>query len=442
MKNAGVQEVTLNLAIRVGSLISGIGIQSLLAYALLPAGRGAFAVCVLYASILGIVLTVGVDAAAQHYVMKGSMTLAQAVSVALAIALAASVISVLVSIPLISSDIPFFAKADRRSFFLALAIVPLNSFAAAVQNQLAGFRKFGHIAIFSMCRSLTNALCVVALVYMVPLSVDGAILAVCLSSVMMIVLSIRHLSVHFGLTWELPKKGTLIEVLVFGLRFFVARIGWGVDFRIGTLIVATLAASDDVGFFSTASGLMMQFVMISNAIFNPVLPRAAKSATGRPELVSFCARCAMWVTGCTIGVFLAISEPVVRVILSAAFLPVIPLVFILAPGVLVFSSANLLTAYFRSVDRPGVCSWAVGCGLVANVATVVALFSAMGVAAAALGMTVGLVVRSVILGLVYVSVAKCAMGTIIFPQAGDWRRILDVVRSMQTIVGRGRSVGT
>ena len=442
MKNSGVQEVVVNLAIRVGSLISGVGIQSLLAYALLPAGRGSFAVCVLFASILGIVLTVGVDTAAQHFVMKGSMTLAQGVSVALAITMVASVIAILVSIPLVESDIPFFAKASRRSYYLALSIVPLNSFAAAVQNQLAGFRRFGHIALFSMLRSLSNGLCVIVLVYLLPLSVDGALLSVGVSGAVMIVLGIRHLRLHFGLTLEYPKKSTLVDVVVFGLRFFVARIGWGVDFRIGTLIVASLAARDDVGFFSTASSFMMQFVMISNAIFNPLLPRSAKSSSGRPELVAFCSRCAIWATGCALCAFIVVSEPVVRLVLSPAFLPVIPLVYILAPGVLVFSAANVLTAYFRSVNRPGICSWAVGCGLVSNAIAVVGLLPSMGVAAAALGMTIGLATRSVVLWLAYTSKTRARLSSIFLPQPGDWGRLVGVVRTFRSMVGLDRAVGT
>ena len=58
-RTTGVEDVAVSMATRVGLLLSAVAIQSLLAYALLPAGRGAFAVCILFAAMLGTLLTPG-----------------------------------------------------------------------------------------------------------------------------------------------------------------------------------------------------------------------------------------------------------------------------------------------------------------------------------------------------------------------------------------------
>ena len=427
---SGVRDVAVSLATRVGLLGSGVLIQSLLAYALLPSGRGSFAVCILFSSLLGVLLTPGADAGAQHFVMSGELTLSRAVSASFLICAAGSLVAACVGIPLIGSSLSFFQKADQDAFYVALILVPLNTLAAVLQSQLAGFKEYGRIAVYSFIRVATNALALVFFVYVLKLGVHGALAAVGVASLAMVICSTRYLVVMWGLRYEPISSEAFRKLIRYGIRFYVARIGWGVDVRIGTLLLGVLASKADVGLFAVGSGLMMQFVIVSNSVFTVLLPMATASTKGRPELVSFCSRCSAWATGMTLGLFLALSEPVVHVLLSSAFLPVIPLVSVIAPGVLMFAGANMLTAYFRGINRPGICSGAVALGLAANGVSVLILYPAAGVVGAAYGMTIGFAVRSFVLCVAYRRVSGVGLAANWIPQRGDFERLTALARQI------------
>ena len=125
------------------------------------------------------------------------------------------------------------------------------------------------------------------LVLVLQLGVDGALWAACVGNLIMIMACLRDLRRNADLTAEMPARSTLVMVLRYGIKYYIARIGWGVDIRVGILLLSMLAGRTEIGLFAVASGLMMRFVMISNAVFAPLLPRTAKDDDGRPELVAF-----------------------------------------------------------------------------------------------------------------------------------------------------------
>ena len=425
---SAVRDVAVSFATRVGMLGAGVLIQSLLAYALLPSGRGSFAVCILFSSLLGVLMTPGADAAAQHFVMSKDLNLSEAVTTSFLICAAGSLVAAGVAIPLISSSLSFFQKADDNAFYVSLLLIPLNTFAAVLQSQLAGFKEYGRIAVYSLIRVVTNILTLVLFVYILKLGVHGALASVGMASFVFVMCTTRYLVAKRGLTCVSVSSDSFKKLIRYGTKFYVARIGWGVDVRIGTLLLGVLATTADVGLFAVGSGLMMQFVIVSNSVFTVLLPRATASAEGRPDLVAFCSRCSTWATGAALALFLALSEPVVRVLLSSAFLPIIPLARVIAPGLLVLSGANMLTAYFRAINRPEICSVAVAVGLAANGVGVMILYPALGVVGAAYGMTIGLFVRSLVLCVAYRHVSGISVAANWIPQGGDLRRLLDLSR--------------
>ena len=436
---SAVRDVAVSFATRVALLGSGVLIQSLLAYALLPSGRGSFAVCILFSSLLGVLLTPGADAGAQHFVMSGDLTLSEAVSTSFLICAAGSLVAAGVAIPLISSSLSFFQKADNNAFYISLLLVPLNTFAAVLQSQLVGFKEYGRIAVYSFIRVVTNILALVLLVYILKLGVHGALAGVGLASLAFVLCATRYLVAMRGLKRVSVSSDSFRKLIRYGTKFYVARIGWGIDVRIGTLLLGVIASAADVGLFAVGSGLMMQFVIISNSVFTVLLPRATASAEGRPDLVAFCSRCSTWVTCAALGLFLVLSEPVVRVLLSSAFLPVIPLTSVIAPGLLVLAGANMLTAYFRAINRPEICSVAVAVGLTANGVGLLLLYPAVGVVGAAYGMTIGLFVRGLVLCVVYRHVSGVSVAANWIPQKGDLRRLADLIRQITARIISGRA---
>ena len=425
------------MAKRVGMLVSSVAIQSLLAYALLPAGRGAYAVCVLFAALLGILFTPGADAGAQYFVVSKKINVSQGVSISLLVCLIGAGLATALAIPLIHSNIAFFQKAEPGSFYVALLLVPLSTFASAMQHHLSGLGRFARLAVFSLLQTMVNGVAAASLLLGLHLGVEGALLAVCIGDLVMIILCLWDLRRNAGLKWNTPRPSALSGVLCYGLKYHAARIGGGVEARVGVLLLGMLASRSEVGMFAVASGLMMRFIMISYSVATPLIPRAARDERGRPDLVAFCARITTWVTGAALIVLLSFSVGAVRILLSAEFLPIVPLVRIIAPGILVFAGSNVLTSYFRVVNRPEACSWAAVAGLSANLVIVPLLYRALGMAAAAWGMTAGLFVRSAVLSILYYHATRTPPTANWLLQRGDVKRVRSYAKAtIGRVIGR------
>ena len=417
------------MATQVGLTLAGVAIHSMLAYALLPAGFGSYSVCILFALLLGVLSSPGADAGAQYFVMAQRISVSQGVSVSLTICLVGAGLAAALAVPLVRSDLAFFRQAEPGSFLLALILIPLTTFSSAVQHQVAGLRRYGRLAWFALSQTAANALALAVLVVGLGHGVDGALLAYAAGNLVMIAACLRDLRRHRGLTWEAPSRPAFTRVLRYGAKYYVARIGWAVDLQAGVLLLGSIAGRAEVGLFAVASVLMFRVLMIANALSTPLLPRVAGAADGRPELVAFCVRSATWATGAALVVLVAFSTPLVAVLLSAAFLPVVPLIRILAPGMLVASGATILLTFFRGVNRPEVCSWAVWLGLSANLVTVLLLYPETGVLAGAWGVTIGQCCRGVLLFVAYYRTTRMSRCANWLPRRGDGARLRRLVRS-------------
>ena len=427
-KMTGVDEVGVVLATRLGLLLGGLAIQSLLAYSLLPEGRGAYAVCVMFGALFGALFTPGADRGIQYYLMAKRISVSEGVWVALIICLIGSAIAVSIAVPLILSEIAFFQKADRSSFFLSLPLIPLTAFSTSLQLHLAGLRRFARLALFSVMQTTTNVLMLVALILGLHMGVQGALIAAALSHGAMIIVMLVDLWRVYGLYPMIPSLNVLRRIVRYGLEYHIARIGQVVDLQIGALFLGMVAGRAEIGIFTVASALLTRVFVLSDAVSSAVLPRVALGDEGRPALVSFCGRVTSWMTGVALIILCAISVPLTRVIFSEAFLPAVNLMWIMAPGVLVYSGTSVLMAYFRGVNRPKTCSWVVWAGMMGNLATVILLYPQIGLAAAAWGMTVGRVCRSAVLVLAFVRATDMSPTCVWFPCKGDAKRLSDLCR--------------
>ena len=335
----GTEEVGVVLVTRLGLIIGGLAIQSLLAYTLLPEGRGAYAVCVIFGGLFGALFTPGADRGIQYYLMAKRISISEGVWVALIICSVGSAIASAIAIPLISSDITFFQKADRSSFHLSLPLIPLTAFSTSLQLQLAGLRRFARLALFSILQTTTNVLMLVTLVLGLSLRVEGALVASAVGHGVMIIAMLGYLQRAYGLKTVIPSHRMLRRIVRYGLEYHLARIGQVVDVQIGALFLGMVAGRADIGMFTVAAVLLTRVSIISEAVSSAVLPRVAAEAGGRPALVGFCGRVTSWLTGAALGILCAISVPLTSVLLSEAFLPAVRLMWIMAPGILVYSGA-------------------------------------------------------------------------------------------------------
>ncbi len=416
---------------QTGHLIFGLATQSILAYTLLPEGRGAFALCVVFATALGVLFTPGAQQGTQHFVMTRQATVSEAVCSALAICLIGAVAGIALAVPFIHSGVAFFQKAETQAFHLALALVPLMTFSVAMEHQLAALRRFGVLAVISLSHAIANVLLVGTLVWLWGFGVAGALWGCAAAHALTVALCIWYLRRHHGLVATNPFRPLFARILGFGLRFHSARIGDALEGSLGILVLGLLANQAEIGLFAAASALVLRLRLISNAVGNALLPRIA--GTGHPELTTRCLRLVCCATLAALLALLAVGTPLVRILFSEAFLPATPLLWIIAPGVLAFAGAGILMTYFKGINRPGICSWAVSLGLAVNLVALPLLYPALGIAAAGWALSLGMVCRCVFLAVAFGRATGMSGPAAWLPRPGD---AVFTWRALRTMHGR------
>ena len=388
---SGGQEVVLLVAMRVVVLTLSLVSQSVLAYTLLPEGRGAYAVCVFVGTLVAVVMTPGADRGSQYFTMTSQLAVSHGIYVGLVICLLGCLAAGALIVPFVNSEFAFFQKASSGSFHLAIALSPFVCFSSVVRLQLAGLRRFTAVAL------LSSVAAILILVRWQGLGVNGAILSLAVGHVLVIAVGLKELRRHCRFRFEMPRPGCFKMVIGYGLREHVAKVMHAVDARIGALLLGLVAGRADIGFFAAGTGLISRIIIISDAVSMSLLPRVARGEGGNVQLATFWARFCWALTAVILAVWVMISAPVIRLLLSEAFLPSVTITWRVGLGFVVYSGADVFMAYFRGVNRPGVCSWAVWIGLCVNVVSFFPLYASFGLVGMAWAMTLGLVCRSVYL---------------------------------------------
>lgn len=438
----GIHEVALVFTSRAGVYTLGILRQSLLAYILLPEGRGSYAVCVTFAVLIGLVFSLGFNHGVQYYAMAKRISVPQSLFFALTACLVASFVAVSVALPLIHSDLAFFQKADTSSFQLALMLIPLTLISSATELLLIGLRRFFSFAVFLLLQSITVILGIVILTWGLSLGVNGAILALVAGHAVMIIVCLWDLCRSYGLTFEMPSLSKLHQVFSYGLRDYGTQVGIQIELGVGILVLGMLAGRADIGFFAAASVIMMRLALISTSVEAVLLPRIASGTIKNPEAIGLHLRLISLVTGVALAVFLAVSVPLVRLLLSEAFVPAVPLMWILAPGIFARAGTNIFTAYFHGVNCPGLCSWSVWLGLSVNVLSLLILYPAFGIKGVAWAMTIGLITRAAFLIFMFRRATGMTLSAMWLPRREDFNYPRNVARNILTWMSSARNGGS
>ena len=434
----GGPDVSINFATRVGHIAFRLLIQGMLAWMLLPEGRGSYAVCVVFGTVLGLISTPGAQQGAQYFVAARQTSVSQGVSSAVAISLTGGGLAIALALPLIHSDIAFFDKASMSSFHWALVLVPLTALSIAVECQLIALRRFRGIAVILLLQMLVNVLAILFLVWDRGLGVDGAIVAFAAGHLAKIALCLLDLRRYCGLVPEAPSRSSLARILRYGLKYHAARVGDGIGSHAGVLVLGLIASPSDVGLFAAASTLMLGFFVVSNAVGNALFPRIA----GREnfELVALSFRLVCCATAVGLAATLVMATPLVRLLLSEAFLPTIPLLWITAPGVLAGAGAAILKTHFKSIDRPDTCSWIVCLGSCVNLAVLPFLYPTLGIEAAAWALTAGMLCQCVLSVIVFKNMTRMAWFQIWLPRRSDAHFLWAAGRSVLSQATEKRSI--
>lgn len=415
----GLHDLSFSFAARLIAIILALGVQSSLAWFLGPAGRGSYAVCVMFAAVLTTLFVVGCDVAGLYFVASGRFGVAEGITHILIYGGIGAATAMAVGYGLTHLNFAFFEKASLSSFHLALLLIPINLFSLVFLNLLTAARYFPQYALVSTIQGISQLVFVVYFVRILHKGVNGALIGVILSGIVTIFLSLFIFYRKNGSIFHRPSLAHLMEMLHYGSRYYIAKISNMANLQMGTVILALFAGREDIAFFAVAMRVTVQVAIIPDTLTLVLIPRSASDREGRKELVARSARLTGLICGGILILIALFANPLVVSVFSPSFAPVIPLVRIISIGILIRCASKVVVPYLIGTDHPGVVSISVGIGVMVNLGMMLLLLPLMGLPGAAIAASIGYLAGAVVLLCWFARLSGLGMGKILVPRRGD-----------------------
>ncbi|MCX5682210.1 MAG: polysaccharide biosynthesis C-terminal domain-containing protein [Planctomycetota bacterium] len=433
---SGLRDFAITFGSRAVIVLAGLGSQSCMAWLLGPAGRGSYSVAMLFTTVLSLIFIIGTDVAGRYFVSNGRFTISEGVSQILACGLLGCAVAVGVGLILMQLPLAFLSKASVSCFYLALVLIPLSFFSSALLVLLAALREFGWYAVVGIAGTLLGLTLNLVFLWGLRWDVEGAVLAALINNALTIVVVLAILRRKHGLAPVWPTYLGISEMFHYGIRYYAGKISNQANFQVGTIILAFFATREEIGLFSLAVTMTCQIMMVTEALGDVAMPRLAGDARGRPELVTQANRLVSLVSGPLLLVLAVFAEPIVTVLFSPEFVPMVPVIRVLAVGFFIRSATKMMEYYFMMTNRPGVSSTATTIGVVINLALLGILMPVIGLLGAAIAMTASFAFSGVYLILAFRRQSHMSLAAMWRYQRSDWAAMQDALSRIRGRLGR------
>ncbi len=418
MKN-GLHDFSFTFAARAATIVTSLGMQSCLAWFLGPAGRGSYAVCLMYSALLTTIFVVGCDVAGIYFVASRRFDVSQGITNILIYGGLGSAAAMLAGFGLLYTGLPFLEKASPASFHLALILIPVNLFSLVLLKLLTAVRRYSQYALVSVMQGVAQLIFVFFFVRVLDGGVNGALGAILATGSITIAITLILFRKKDGALLRRPSLVQIKEMLHYGVRYYVAKISNMANIQFGTLILALFATREEIAFFAVAMQVTIQVLIIPDTLTLVLIPRSARDREGEKSLVARSARLTGLICGAGLLLLVVFARPLVGIVFSPAFLPVVPLIRIISIGVLVRSVSKVFVPYLIGTDHPGIASIGVGTGMIVNLGLLLLLLPFMGLPGAAVAVTAGYLSGAVVLLFWFSRLSGLNFSEILVPRRQD-----------------------
>ncbi len=426
---SGINDFTNTFIARVFNVGLTIAIQGCLAWFLLPAGRGSYAVCLIFTSLLVYVFSLGSDIAFSYFVSSKRLSLSESITISFVLISLISFCAIFCGYIILQLPFAFISKASYSAFLLSLFYVPCLLYANIYLQLFTAIGSFQLYGFLLVLRELNRLILVLFFVLWLSYGVEGALLANICSDLIIIFLSLffYFFRVHVKLVrihWL-----SLKNILSYGVRYYLGRLSNILNFHIATIILAFFATKEEIGLFSVAIALTVRIEMIPDVFFAVIFPRVAASTTGRQELVAQCARISGLICGIILILLGIFAQPIIKMLFSPAFLASVSLVRILIIGTIVRCGAKIFVSYLLGTDHPGIASISVAIGVLINTILIYTLFPIFQLNGAAVSVTINYLFSSLILIVSFRYLTGLTFREILVPSRSDLVFLQSAIRS-------------
>uniref|UniRef100_B8HUJ1 Polysaccharide biosynthesis protein n=1 Tax=Cyanothece sp. (strain PCC 7425 / ATCC 29141) TaxID=395961 RepID=B8HUJ1_CYAP4 len=403
VKSDFIQKVLSTLTTRVLIIIIGLLISVILSRVLGPDGRGLL-VSATTLSAIGVQFgNLGLHASNTYYVAKDRSLLSALISNSLLVCFGFGGLGAFV-LWIIFSNYPNLAPVQSLLLILALIQIPFSLLYLLLQNLLLGIHKVREYNLSELFTSLLSILLTILLVALSTLTPESAFILnlFCTLIPSMWILLILSKNIY---AFRSPSIPLLKESAWYGFKAYLAALFSFLVLKFDILMIQHFKGAEQVGIYSIAITLVDK-IYILPAAFGSILFPKLSSLSNKDEKLNFLGKTlfplivAMVFAGLLLG-FLA--HPIIRLLYGEDFLPAVPVLIALLPGVICLGINSVLMNYFASIGMPPITVYSPLIATIINVIINTFLIPHFGIIGAALSSTISYSIM-LVLSLAYLKI--------------------------------------
>jgi O-antigen/teichoic acid export membrane protein len=362
------------------SFVSGVLIARLLG----PAGRGQFAVVVLWPSVLAAIGSLGLRDALTYEQARGMEDPRRIAGTGVIIALLQSAVLMLIGLALI----PLLTRAQESSVTLAALIylffIPCNLIAQYALGQLQGALKLAHFNMVRLTVSIVYIVAVLILWLLGSVTVMSLTLSLLFANLCTALAGLMLSYRRFGLSFRLQRPLTQ-QLFRYGMRNHLGSISQLLNQRADQMLMAVVLSPQELGWYAIGVSLSGLAGTASTAFGTLAFPKVAGSeADGQRDVTRRYSRFNVTVTLALTIVLLVLIPFALPLVYGEAYRPSVLPAEILTVGAMFVGMGVVWSGSLRGLGRPFVAAKAELLSLLVTVVGLAVLLRPLGIVGAAI----------------------------------------------------------
>ena len=395
-----IRKVGETFVTRIFLIGIGLAISVIVARILGPEGRGLYAVSISLGA-LGVQFgNLGIYASNIYAVVRRREALPELISNSLWVSLILGVLAFTLFYGVFFIW-PNLIQIQGLLLFAVLISIPFGLAFLLLENLLIGLQDVRAYNIVEIGNRILSLILIGAIILFHAVTVETIYLCSMVSIMGCSTWVLAHLKIRLS-PFPAPSVSLFKENLKYGLKAYFASLLGFLVLRGDLFIIQYILGTTEVGFYSIAVAVGDLMCLLPVVIGTILFPHLSEMISDRERCI-YTRRVAWCVGGIMIiiSIFAALSaESIVKLLYGNAFLPSVPALLWLIPGIFMLSINTIFMNYFASIGMPLVTIYSPGIAALINIILNIKLIPILGIVGASISSTVAYGIM-LILSLVY-----------------------------------------
>lgn len=414
-----LNDIFLTFFNKIILLVIGIALASATAWILGPEGRGELSIGIVFGTILVLILGFGAEMGCTYYAGNSKQPINNILGTQIFAFLITSLLIVGVGIGILNSSLSFVKKLPEIVYEISIIYGIAYLLFMYLSVMFMGMGRLLEYNIALTLEQLMIFILIIILCVKFPTS-ENAMVAYVIGTFIaagwLLFKLVKTKSVQkITFSWL-----TIKACYRYGMKYYFAKLATLTNVQMGVIIISFFGTVTQAGLFSAGLGLISRMWIIPDTFNTVLLSRVLKDEVDVSGTVTKACRSTIIVM--LIGSLLLILtiKPLVRIILSPDFLPVVVPIIILIPGVIMRSYSKIIASFFNGSGRPELNSIILFVSLILNLTLMVIFLPLWDISGAASATSMAYIVEGLLAIIFFCKISKLSWKQLI-PGIADIR---------------------